>query len=92
MVGADSDRTAVEHSSWKNGAFTHCLLKGLSGEADGFESSGAKDGVVTMGELKTYMNSTMPEETHKVLGVAKHPVITTNTGDPDIWNISIQNK
>ncbi|MDA8126369.1 MAG: caspase family protein [Deltaproteobacteria bacterium] len=90
MVGADTDRQAIEHTSWANGAFTHSLLKGLNGEADGFQSAGAKDGVVTMGELKAYMTASMPEETQKVLGVAKHPVITTTTGDPDIWNITLQ--
>jgi hypothetical protein len=90
MVGADTDRQAIEHSSWSNGAFTHSLIKGLSGEADGFLSSGAQDGIVTMGELKTYMNTAMPDETQKVLGVAKRPVITTSTGDPDIWNLTLQ--
>jgi hypothetical protein len=90
MVGADTDRKAIEHTSWSNGAFTHSLIKGLNGEADGFQSAGAKDGVVTMGELKAYMTAVMPDETQRVLGVAKHPVITTTTGDPDIWNITLQ--
>jgi len=92
MVGADTDRQAVEHSSWSNGAFTHSLIKGLGGGADGYESAGPKDGTVTMGELKAYMNTAMPDETQKVLGVAKRPVITTSTGDPDIWNLTIQAK
>lgn len=92
MVGADTDRQAIEDTSWANGAFTHSLIKGLSGEADGFQSAGAKDGVVTMGELKDYMNTAMPNETQKVLGVAKRPVITTSTGDPDIWNLTLQVK
>jgi hypothetical protein len=90
MVGADTDRQAIEHTSWTNGAFTHSLIKGLSGAADGFQSAGAKDGVVTMGELKEYMNISMPDETQRVLGVAKRPVITTSTGDPDIWNLTLQ--
>jgi len=90
MVGADTDRQAIEHTSWSNGAFTHSLIKGLNGEADGFQSSGPQDGIVTMGELKTYMNTVMPDETQKVLGVAKRPVITTSTGDPDIWNLTLQ--
>ncbi len=90
MVGADTDRQAIENSSWSNGAFTHSLIKGLSGEADGFQNAGVKDGAVTMGELKDYMNTVMPDETQKVLGVAKRPVITTSTGDPDIWNLTLQ--
>ena len=90
MVGADTDRQAIEHTSWTNGAFTHSLIKGLSGEADGYQSVGPKDGTVTMGELRTYMNTAMPEETQKILGIAKRPVITTSTGDPDIWNLTFQ--
>ena len=92
MVGAESDRKAIEHTSWSNGAFTHCLLKGLLGDADGYESVGPKDGVVTMGELRSYMNSVMPDETEKILGVAKRPLITTSSGNPDIWNLSLQTK
>ena len=89
MVGADTDRQAIEHTSWTNGAFTHSLIKGINGEADGFQSAGAKDGIVTMGELKDYMKTSMPDETQRVLGVAKHPVITTSSGDPDIWNLTL---
>lgn len=92
MVGADADRKAIEHTSWTNGAFTHSLLKGLKGGADGFQSAGRKDNVVTMGELRTYMNTSMPAETQQVLGVAKRPVITTSTGDPDIWNLTLRIK
>jgi hypothetical protein len=92
MAGADTDRKAIEHTSWRNGAFTHCLLNALSGKADGYMSSGAKDGIVTMGELRAYMNSVMPDETQKVIGVAKRPVISTSTGDPEIWKLSLQDK
>ena len=90
MVAADTDRKAIEHSSWTNGAFTHSLVKGLSGTADGYLSAGPKDGTVTMGELRAYLNSAMPDETQKVLGVAKRPVITTSSGDPGIWDLSLQ--
>ncbi len=92
MVGADTDRQAIEHTSWTNGAFTHCLLKGLKGEADGFESSGPKNGVVTMGELRSYLNAAMPDVTQRVLGVAKRAVITTSSGDPEIWGISLRRR
>lgn len=92
MVGAESDRLALEHSSWSNGAFTRCLLEGLSGKADGYMSSGASDGVVTMGELRTYLSTVMPDETQKIFGVAKRPVIETNSGDPAIWDLSLQGR
>lgn len=90
MVGADTDRLAIENSSWSNGAFTHCLIQGLSGKADGFQSVASKDGIVTMGELRAYLKTSMPDETQKVLGVGKRPVITTSTGNPDIWNLTLQ--
>ncbi len=90
MVGAETDRQAIEHTSWSNGAFTHCLLKGLTGEADGYESAGLKDGTVTMGELRAYMLAAMPDETQKVLGVAKRATITTSSGDPGIWQLTLQ--
>jgi hypothetical protein len=90
MVGADSDRLAIENSTWSNGAFTHCLLKGLTSAADGYQSAGPKDTVVTMGELRTYLNTAMPAETQRVLGVAKRPVITTSSGDPGIWSLTLQ--
>jgi len=89
MVGAATDRYALESSSWSNGAFTHCLVEGLKGKADGFESMGAKDGVVTMGELQGYLNTIMPEKTQKAFGVARRPLITTTTGDPTIWELSL---
>lgn len=90
MVGADTDRRSIEHTSWKNGAFTHCLIQGLSGEADGFLSVASKDGIVTMRELKAYLSTAMPEETQRVLGVAKRPIITTSSSDPDIWDTALK--
>ena len=92
MVSADTDRKAVEDSRWRNGAFTYCLLRGMRGEADGFEGIGKKDNVVTLRELRAYLHSKMPEETQRILGVAKHPLITTNSSDPQIWQLSIARK
>jgi hypothetical protein len=67
-------------------------MDGLSGKADGFQSSGERDGQVTMQELRTYMETMMPEETERVLGVARHPIITTSSGDPTIWALSLRQK
>jgi len=92
MVGADTERQAIEHSSWSNGAFTHCLIKGLSGCADGFENSGLRDGIVTMGELRIYLFTEMPNQTQRVLGTAKRPVIMSSSGDKNIWELSLMAK
>ncbi len=53
---------------------------------------GVRDGIVTMGELKDYVNTSMPDETQEVLGVAKRPVIATSTSDPDIWKLTLEAK
>jgi hypothetical protein len=92
MMGADVDRQAIEHSSWKNGAFTHVMLKALSGKADGFQGAGTKDGIVSLGELRAYMQTVMPDETHKVIGVAKHPTVITSSYDPEVWELSLKVK
>ena len=92
MVASDVDRKAIEDSSWSHGAFTYCLLKALNGAADGYQSAGPEDGTVTMGELRAFMNSAMPDETQRILGVAKRPMITTSTGDPGIWDLSLMAK
>ncbi len=87
MVSAEADRKAIENSKWSHGAFTYCLIKGMEGNADV-----DNDGKVSMLELKAYMSSSMPEETQKVLGKAKHPIILTNSSDKNIWNLSLEDK
>ena len=90
LVSAETDRKAIEHSSWANGAFTHCLLDAMAGKADGYRGAGAEDGVITVGEIKEYLNTAMPDETQRVLGIAVRPLVTTSTGDPDIWNLTLE--
>ena len=89
MFSSQADRKTIEDSTWSHGAFTHCLLKAMSGEADGFQSAGPKDGIITMGEIRSYMNRIMPDETQKVIGTPMHPKIETSTGDPAIWDLSL---
>ena len=56
------------------------------------KNAGPEYGIVTMGELRAFMNSAMPDETQRILGVAKRPMITTSTGDPAIWDLSLKAK
>lgn len=88
MTGASTEQEAVEHPAWSNGVFTYVLLNGLRGKADGL--GGALDGIVTMGELKDYLQENMPKETRRVLGIAKFPQIVTTTGDAKIWNLTLK--
>ena len=87
MAATETDRPTVEDKAWKNGAFTYCLLKGLNGDACETSGDQTKKRVVTLGELKTYLEKQMPIETYRVSGVKINPVITTNTSDPKIWDI-----
>lgn len=89
MVAAESDRKAIEKSTWKHGAFTHCLLCALKGEADGFGSADDKDGCLTLGEVRAFLRLKMPDKTLDALGVAKHPVIATSSADPAIWKLPL---
>ncbi len=89
MVASAADRNAVEHASWSNGAFSHLLVRGLRGEADGFQSAGQVDGMITLGELKEFLRTAMPRETLRVLGAAKHPLVITTSGNPQIWDLPL---
>jgi len=93
IVSADSDRKAYEDKAWANGALTHVLLEGLrDGKADGYKSAGAKDGKVTLGELRAYITDRMAEESLKLLGARLTPLFFTTSGNPDIWNLTLQAK
>lgn len=89
LLGADVDRKAVEISSWSHGAFTHILLKGLEGAADGFEGSGAKNGIITFGEIKAFMASDLPTQTERILGKAIRPVTAVASGDQSINDLPL---
>ena len=89
IVSAQADRKAYEDSSWTNGALTHVLLQALSGKADGYKGSGAKDGTVTFGEVRTYIQDRMPEETLKILGAALRPLIYVGTTDARINDLPL---
>ena len=92
MLAAEADRQAVEDKQWGHGAFTCFLLKGLAGEADGYEGSGKCDKIITPAELRAYLRTKVPFETQKALGTAIHPLIQTNNADSRIWDINIYEK
>ena len=39
---------------------------------------------------KTFPLTAMPDETQRVLGVAKRPFYATSSGDPEIWNLTLR--
>jgi hypothetical protein len=89
IASADPDRMAYKDKAWNNGALTHVLLEGLNGKADGYKSAGAKDGVVTLGELRAYITDRMAEETLNVVGAKLLPLFYTTSGDTDIWKLTL---
>ncbi|MDP7129713.1 MAG: caspase family protein [Planctomycetota bacterium] len=84
LVAGDTDRKALEDSSFKNGAFTHFILAALRGSADGFKGSGEKDGIITLGEVVEFVRDRLPRETLDKLGHAQHPAFFFPTGDPTL--------
>lgn len=90
ITSADSDRKAYEDKAWKNGALTHVLLHGVEGRADGYKSAGVEDGRVTLGELRLYIEDRMAEESIQILGARLDPLFYTTSGDPAIWDLSLQ--
>lgn len=69
MASAGSEQFATEFASLGHGLFTHVLIKGLQGEADG----APKDGKVTIYELKSYVDDQVPEVTRKLKGSPQYP-------------------
>jgi hypothetical protein len=57
LAASGSQQYAVEFEELGHGVFTHTLLQGLSGKADG----GEKDGKITVNELKAYMEDQVPQ-------------------------------
>lgn len=79
IASADSDRKAYEDKAWSNGALTHVLIEGISGQADGYQSLGPKDGSITIGELRGYVTDRMSEESLNILGARLTPLFYTTS-------------
>ena len=93
IASADPDRKAYEDKAWANGALTHVLLEGLhEARADGYQSAGTRDGVVTLGELRAYVKDRMAEESLDIIGARLDPLFYTTSGYPQIWDLSFRNR
>ncbi|WP_269539447.1 caspase family protein [Cerasicoccus fimbriatus] len=67
LTATASDQTATEFETLGHGAFTYTLLEALQGKAD------SGDGIVSVNELKAYLESQVPEITEKHKGQAQYP-------------------
>ena len=80
LTSAESNETAREGRQWGDGhgVFTHFLLRGLQGEADGYGRP--KDGVVSVGELFDYVRDSVKRATDD----QQHPAIGTTPFDRNL--------
>jgi len=69
LVSARKDQQAVEHPSLKSGLFTHAVLRGLEGAADG----SPRDGKVTALELSSYVVDAVPLLADRLAGTDQFP-------------------
>jgi len=69
MASAGSEQFATEFKELGHGLFTYALLEALSGKADG----APKDGKVTIYELKSYLDSIVPEYSERIKGKSQFP-------------------
>ena len=76
VAAAAKDQFASELKQLGHGAFTYALLDGLRGEADY-----AKDNVVNIRELTTYIEYRLPDLSEEVAGRPQFPVINSRGGD-----------
>lgn len=74
LTSAEANETAQEGAQWGggHGVFTHYLLQGLLGDADGYGER-AKDGIVTVGELFDYVRANVTRATNN----SQHPALGT---------------
>lgn len=77
MASAGSEQFATEFTSLGHGLFTHVLIRGLQGEADG----APKDGKVTIYELKSFVDDQVPEVTRKLKGNPQYPYTFSRGND-----------
>jgi uncharacterized caspase-like protein/tetratricopeptide (TPR) repeat protein len=77
LTSAEASEASEEDSRWGggHGVFTHYLLEGMRGAADGYR--GTRDGIVSLGELFEYVR----DQVQNATGGRQHPAIGTTAFD-----------
>ena len=85
FVSSQGDELSYEDSSWKNGAFTEAILKGLkNAEADKDQNY-----IITVNELSDYLRKEVPRMVMDKKGKPQNPKLLTNDlGDVAIFFIN----
>ena len=93
VASADSDRSAYEDKAWKHGAPSpRPCSRACPERPTGTRAAGAKDGIITLGELRAYITDRMGEEGLTVVGAKLLPLFYTTSGDPSIWDLDLRGK
>ena len=76
LTSAGMDQVASWYPEKGHSLFTYFFLKGIQGEADS-----NKDGRITMGEMKAWLNDQVPYMARRITGNQQQPVIIGTDGD-----------
>lgn len=76
LTSAGMDQVSSWYPEKGHSLFTYFFLKGLQGEADT-----NKDGIITMGEMKAWLNDQVPYMARRLKGNEQQPVIMGKDGD-----------
>jgi hypothetical protein len=85
FLSAAGQLESAQETEEYGGIFTYCLLEALRGNAD----VAPADGVVTFGEVYTYLLKAVPELSEKVSGRRQNPVYNTTTLEANQIPLSI---
>ena len=75
FASAATNERSWEDDQYKQGIFTHFLIKGLQGDADSV--IGPPDHKITAGKLKAYLGREVPKRAEEVRRPAQTPVVST---------------
>lgn len=70
LTSANMDQVASWYPEKRHSLFTYFFLKGIQGEADS-----NKDGKITMGEMKTWLNDQVPYMARRLTGNEQQPMM-----------------
>lgn len=76
LTSAGMDQVASWYPEKGHSLFTYYFLKGIQGEADT-----NKDGRITMGEMKAWLNDQVPYMARRLKGNEQHPVLMGKDSD-----------
>jgi len=76
ITSAATDQVSTWYPDKKHSLFTYYFLKGIQGEADV-----NKDKIITIGELKAYLEEHIPYMARRLKGIEQQPVVMGNDSD-----------